>query len=157
MRKKIMPVMQASGPRPDDDWLDLATVAEVEITSEHPEHPIESALLPGKNTGWRANEPGRQVIRLLFSPAQKITHVHLHFEESAVVRTQQYILQWSPQPDQPCREIVRQQWNFSPRGATAEIEDHHFDLLPVAMLELIIDPDQGNPAAFASLESMRIG
>jgi hypothetical protein len=104
-----------------------------------------------------ANEPGRQVIRLLISPARKITHIHLHFEESAVERTQQYVLQWSPQPDQPCREIVRQQWNFSPRGATAEIEDHHIDLPSVAVLELIIDPDQGNPAAFASLESMRIG
>ena len=157
MRKKITPAMRASGLRPDGGWLDLAAVAEVEITSEHPEYPIEAALLPGKNTGWRANEPGRQVIRLLISPARKITHIHLHFEESAVERTQQYVLQWSPQPDQPCREIVRQQWNFSPRGATAEIEDHHIDLPPVAVLELIIDPDQGNPAAFASLESMRIG
>jgi hypothetical protein len=157
MQKKITPAIQKSGPSTDGGWLDLAAVAEVEITSEQPEHPIEAALLPGKNKGWRANEPGQQVIRLLFSPAQKITHIHLHFEESAVVRTQQYVLQWSPQPNQPCREIVRQQWNFSPRGATAEIEDHHIDLPPVAVLELIIDPDQGNQAAFASLESMRIG
>ena len=157
MRKRIVPVRQAPGPRRDGGWLDLGAVAEVEITSEDPEHPIESALIPGHDVGWRANAPGRQVIRLLFSPAQKVTHIQLHFEEKSVTRTQEYVLQWSPGRRQPCREIVRQQWNFSPSGATVEVEDHQVDLSSVEVLELIIDPDTESQTAFAALESMRIG
>ncbi len=156
MRKRIVPLRQAPGPRRDGGWLDLGAVAEVEFTSEDPEHPIESALIPGEDVGWRANAPGRQLIRLLFSPAQKVTHIQLHFEEKSVVRTQEYVLQWAPEHGQPCREIVRQQWNFSPSGAIFEIEEHQVDLPSVKVLELIIDPDLESQAAFASLQSMRI-
>ena len=157
MQKRIVPVRLSSGPCHDGTWLDLSAVAEVEITSEDSEYPIESALIPGQKTGWRANRPGRQEIRLLFSPVRKVTHIQLHFEERSVARAQEYVLQWSPLPGHPCREIVRQQWNFNPRGATVEIEDHYVDLPPIAVLKLIINPDAGSPAAFASLESMRIG
>jgi hypothetical protein len=45
MRKRIVPVGQV--PQPDGDWLDLGSLAEVEISSEDPEHPIESALISG--------------------------------------------------------------------------------------------------------------
>ena len=155
MRKRIVPIVQS--PEIESDWLDLGSLAEVEISSEDPEHPIESALVPGHDTGWRAAAPGRQVIRLLFSPPQKVARIQLHFEEKSVVRTQEYALRWSPERGQPCREIVRQQWNFSPSGATVEIEDHQVDLPSVAVLELIIDPGSEGQAAFASMERMRIG
>ena len=49
MRKRIVPVVQAS--EIEGDWLDLGSLAEVEISSEDPEHPIESALVPGHDTG----------------------------------------------------------------------------------------------------------
>jgi hypothetical protein len=153
----MVPNRQASEPRRDGGWLDLGAIAEVEITSEDPEHPIESALIPGQDGQWCADAPGRQVIRLLFSPPQKVTHIQLYFEEESVARTQEYVLQWSPDLEQPCREIVRQQWNFSPSGATREIEDHQVDLPSVAVLELIIDPDSENRTAIASLKSMRVG
>ena len=157
MRKRIVPLQQAPGSDREGDWLDLGAIAEVEITSEDPKHPIEFALIQGEEGGWRANAPGRQVIRLLFSPAQRITHVQLHFEEKSVARTQEYVLSWSPQLGEPCREIVRQQWNFSPTDATLQIEDHHVDLPPVAVLELLIDPDIDNQQVFASLKAMRVG
>ena len=35
-------------------------LAEVEITSEDAAHPIESALLPGRASGWRAAGPGNR-------------------------------------------------------------------------------------------------
>jgi hypothetical protein len=66
MRKRIVPVGQV--PQPDGDWLDLGSLAEVEISSEVPEHPIESALISGNESGWRAGNPGRQQISLIFSP-----------------------------------------------------------------------------------------
>ena len=39
------------------------------------------------------------------------------------------------------REIVRQQWNFSPQGSTSEIEDYGVGLPGVSALELTITPD----------------
>jgi hypothetical protein len=157
VRKRIVPVEQRQESVAECDWLDLGVLAEVEISSESPEHPIESALLPGHASGWRAGEPGRQVIRLLFSPPQKVTRIQLHFEEKSVTRTQEYVLRWSPDRDQPGREIVRQQWNFDPCGATTEREDYRVELPSAAVLELIIDPGLDNQAALASLESLRIG
>ena len=156
MRKKIVPASQAVESCPEAGWLDLGVVAEVEITSEDPEHPIESALLAGQAGGWRAGAPGQQTIRLLFNPPRKLTRIQLHFEETSVARTQEYLLQWSAERGRPCREIVRQQWNFSPSDATVEIEDHRVDLPPVAVLELVIDPDLGHKAAIASLFAMRV-
>lgn len=155
MKKRIVPIAQATESA--GDWLDLHEIAEVEISSENPEHPIESALDSTQKAGWRAGTPGRQVIRLLFSPPQRVTRIQLHFEEKSVARTQEYALRWSPERDQPCREIVRQQWNFSPNGATVEIEDHYVDLPSVAILELTIDPGLDGQATFASLQSIKIG
>ena len=39
-------------------------------------------------------------------------------------------------PDEPLKEVVRQQWNFSPDGSTAESEDYAIDLKRVSILEL---------------------
>ncbi|MCB1786389.1 MAG: carbohydrate-binding protein [Gammaproteobacteria bacterium] len=156
MRKRIVPIEGTPSPDEDEDWLDLGALAEVEISSEDPAYPIEAALVPGHETGWRAGKPGRQVIRLLFSPAQRVTRIRLHFEETSVARRQEYALLWSPERNQPCREIVRQQWNFSPSGATVEIEDHRVDLPTVAVLELVIDPGSEGQAVFASMESMQV-
>ena len=44
MRKRIILTAQQHPPIPDSDWLDLERLAEVEITSEDPAHPIESEL-----------------------------------------------------------------------------------------------------------------
>ncbi len=59
MRKRIIPTAQQREHAhiPDADWLDLERLAEVEVTSEDPAHPIESALLPNGGPGWRAAHP----------------------------------------------------------------------------------------------------
>ena len=44
----------------------------MEVTSEDAAHPIESALLPGSASGWRAAAPGTQTIRLLFIRPQRL-------------------------------------------------------------------------------------
>jgi len=51
---------------------------------------------------------------------------------------------------------VRQQWNFSPDGASSEIEDHRCELPAVTQLELIINPDISGNDAIASLEALRL-
>jgi hypothetical protein len=41
-------------------------IARVEVSSEDPQHSIESAFKHGESLGWGASQPGEQTIRLLF-------------------------------------------------------------------------------------------
>ena len=155
MRKRIIGHVQ-QGSEPPGDWLNVEGLAEVEITSEDAAHPIESALLPGGATGWRAAGPGKQTIRLLFASPQKLRRIWLNFVETRTGRTQEYVLRWSPDGGKSFREIVQQQWNFSPEGATCQTEDHHVDLPAVTVLELSIIPDTSGGNALASLAQLRL-
>jgi hypothetical protein len=156
MRKRIITPLQQETASPDQDWLNVEGLAEVEITSEDGAHPIESALLPGRTSGWRAAVPGKQTIRLVFAHPQRLQRIWLNFLEPHTERTQEYVLRWSPDSGQSFREIVRQQWNFSPQGATSETEDHHVELPAVTVLELSIIPDTSGGNAFASLAQLRL-
>ena len=52
------------------------------------------------------------------------------------------------------KEIVRQQWNFSPTGSTREVEDYHVTLEDISALELAIKPS--NEKAPAELALWRV-
>jgi len=156
MRKRIVGRAQQEAVLADQDWLNVERLADVEVTSEDPRYPMEAALLPGRGLGWRAAEPGRQTMRLLFTSPQRLRRIWLVFAESTIERTQEYVLRWSSDGGQSFHEIVRQQWNFSPRGATWETEDHRVELSDVAILELSIIPDTSGNLAFASLVQLRI-
>ena len=156
MRKRIIgPVPQDTLP-PNQDWLDLERLAQVEITSEDAAYPIESALLAETKRGWRAERPGEQTIRLIFDKPQPIRRIWLLFIENEVERTQEFLLRWSSDGGQSYREIVRQQWNFSPQSAAREIEDYRVNLLGVTVLELRIVPDKSGGDARASLAQLRV-
>jgi len=156
MRKKIIGQVQKEATIPERDWLNVEKLAEVEITSEDAAHPIESALGLRQTAGWRAAGPGKQTIRLLFTQPQRLQRIRLNFSEPLTARTQEYVLRWSPDGGQSFRDIVRQQWNFSPQGATSETEEHLIDLQPVTVLELSIIPDISRGNACASLAQMRL-
>ena len=156
MRKRIIAPRERATEFVEDDWLDLEGLAEVEVTSEDTAHPIEAALLPGHGSSWRASAPGKQTIRLLFARPQPLKRICLSYVESAIPRTQEYVLRWIPGGAQSYREIVRQQWNFSPQGATSETEDHRVDLPAVAALELSITPNISGGDAVASVASLRL-
>jgi len=156
MRKRIISPSRHETAPPDQDWLNVEELAEVEITSEDAGHPIESALVPGDTAGWRAAAPGKQTIRLLFAHPQRIRRIWLSFAEARAERTQEYVVRWSADGGQSFREIVRQQWNFSPGGATRETEDHRVELPAVTVLELTITPDISGGPARASLAQFRL-
>ena len=63
---------------------------------------------------------------------------------------------WSSDGGQSFREIVRQQWHFSPPNTTNEMEDHQVELPSVTMLELNIIPDMSGGNAFASLAQLHL-
>jgi hypothetical protein len=156
MRKRLItPTPQAGTPH-DEGWLNLDREAVVEVTSEDKEHPVESALVSGETRGWRAADSGTQTIRLIFDEPQRVRRISLVFEETATPRTQEFVLRWSGDGARSFREIVRQQWNFSPPSSIREIEDYVVDLLNVMVLELIIVPDISQGSAPASLKSLRL-
>jgi hypothetical protein len=156
MRKRLIDEVCLDALIPEHNWIHVEDLAEVEMTSEDAMHPIESAFLDDGNPGWRAGVAGSQTIRLRFENPQRIRLIHLRFIESAVERTQEYVLRWSSDKGRSFREIVRQQWNFTPSGTTEETEDHQVDLSNVTVLELIINPDIGNQNAIASIAKWRI-
>ena len=137
-------------------WLNAEVLAEVEVTSEDTSYPIESGLLPGTAAGWRAAQPGPQTVRLVFNQPQAIKRLRLEFDETELERTQQFVLRWSSDGGHSYREIVRQQYNFSPPNTTAEREAYSVNLESVTNIELRIVPDISGGHARAALKQFRI-
>jgi len=137
-------------------WLDVERAAVVEITSEEKGYPVESAFVSGELRGWRAAEPGPQTIRLIFDQPQKLKQISLVFEEKEIQRTQEFVLRWSSDGGNSFREIVRQQWNFSPPQTKREVEEYQVELSNVTLLELVIVPNMSGGVARASLKSLRL-
>jgi hypothetical protein len=156
MRKRVItPIPQSIQPH-DEGWLDLDRAASVEVTSEEKDYGVDSALVSGETQGWRAASPGTQTIRLIFDQPQRLRRISLVFEENKIKRTQEFVLRWSPDGGRSFREIVRQQWNFSPPDTVREVEEYQVELSDVTVLELNIVPDNSGGAARASLKSLRL-
>ena len=156
MRKRIINQDPQNVVPVDQGWLDLQSLAQVELTSEDAANPIEAALVPGAGLGWRAAQAGEQTIRLLFDELQRVRRIQLLFQEDQQARTQEFVLRWSPDGGQSYREILRQQYNFSPPGVTREFEDYAVDLAGVTALELRIVADISGGDARASVAQLRI-
>jgi len=156
MRKRIMNENIDDMSLSNYQWLNVEDLAQVEVSSEDPAHPIESALIPGGGPGWRARQPGRQAIRLVFDKPQTVRHIRLLFEEHEEERTQQFVLRWSSDHGQSYREIVRQQYNFSSPESTRECEDYDVELDDLTVLEMTIVPDISGAPVHASLAQLRI-
>jgi len=155
MRKRIITPSAETIRSRAEGWLDVERAAIVEITSEDKDFPVESAFLAGGSRGWRAAEPGPQTIRLIFDQPQRLKRIWMVFEEKESARTQEFVLRWSSDGNS-FREIVRQQWNFSPPETVREVEEHQVDLTDVSVLELAIIPSINGGTARASLMSLRL-
>ena len=154
MRKRI--INQGDFKQNEQDWINIAHLAQVEITSEDSAYPIESALTSGDSTGWRAAQPGKQTIRIIFDEPQRIKRIHLQFDEDTRTRTHEFAILWSSVGAQSYHEILRQQFTFSPPGTTREVEDYVVNLTGAKALELQIVPDINNSNALASLTNLQI-
>jgi hypothetical protein len=159
MRKEIVGQKAAAGEtQTAAEWLDLTSIARVQLTSEDPAFPIENALSTNptlNELGWRATSPGPQTITMLFDAPQRIRRIVVHFVERNLERSQEFLLRYSSAKETD-REIVRQQWSFSPNGSAQEAEDYAVELESVTKLELVIDPDRGRRNSLATLSALRI-
>jgi hypothetical protein len=106
--------------------------------------------------GWRADVPGLQTIRLLFDQPQTIQIIRVVFREEECERTQEFVLRWLPNGTGSWRDIVRQQWNFSPPSTMNECEEYNVNLVSAIGLELSINPDISRGKARASLQRLQL-
>jgi len=156
MRKRLISTPGRIDASLANDWLELGEAAQVEVTSEADGYPIEGALLPDREKGWRAGTPGTQIVRLLFDQPQAIRTVRLLFKEYEASRTQEFLLRWLPHGTESWKDLVRQQWNFSPPQTVEECEEYNLDIAPAAALELRINPDISQQGIRASLERLQV-
>jgi hypothetical protein len=155
VRKSIIAPGGPDQPAEPDEWMDLARVARVEVTSEDPDHPVEAALLPDRGPGWRASRPGPQAVRLVFDGPRHVRRVRLRFAAGDAARTQEFVLRWVDAASE-AREVVRQQWNFAPGGSAEEVEDYRVDLPGAIELELAVTPDVAGGESIAALAELRV-
>jgi hypothetical protein len=163
MRKRIIASQSLLGPGQPLPWIDLRQIVTVEVTSEDPDFPIETvfsiqdseALNKAPWRGWRASQKGEQTIRLIFDQPLRVQRLQFHFVEPERERMQEFTVAWSSAGGGESKEIVRQQWNFSPAGSTSELEDYEVNLDNVASLELVIKPDLTRNSAIATLAAWR--
>lgn len=159
MRKSIVTSVAVAAMPIGDLWRDLERIARVEMTSEDENFPIEHAIARKAATGWKASTTGPQVIRMHFDEPLTIRRIQVHFIDSAAERSQEFAVFVNGE-DGALQEVVRQQWSFSPNGATEEIEDYAVALTGVTVLELRIDPDRSHDPAqsqhYASLANLKI-
>ena len=153
IRKHLVEPARPDTPR---EWLAVVDVAQIELTSEALEHPIESALIEDRGIGWRASRPGEQRIRLVFDQPQAIRLIHLVFEDAEQERLQEFVLRGSSDRGLTYVTLVRQQFFFSPSGATREVEDYAVNLEATTDIELHIIPDLSGRPVFANLKELRI-
>lgn len=152
MRKRIIDEQGVQEATESDHlWLNLESVAQVEISSEDEAHPIESALAADSDSFWRAAESGEQTLRLLFDEPQRIKLIRLLFQEDQQERTQEFVLRWSSDGGASYYDIARQQYNFSSPDSNRELEEFTVNLDDVTALELSIIPDISGGSAHATL------
>ncbi len=156
LRKQIIraPALE-SAPTPGQ--IDIAAVATVLVTSEAAGHPVDHAFDGNGGPGgsrWVAGEPGEQTLILAFDAPQVIRRVALEVEEPEDARTQELQLALSTDGGKNYREVVRQEFNFSPPGTTFEREDWAVQVEGVTHLRLVIRPDKGSKPCRATITSL---
>jgi hypothetical protein len=159
MRKQIG---QPASPTPassSSQELNVADLATVLVTSEAPGFPVENAFDDQRGPGgsrWVAAEPGEQTLTVAFDAPQTIQRVTLEIEEREISRTQELQLSVSEDGGRTYREILRQEYTFSPSGATFEREEWAVPARQVTHVQVRIKPDQGSRPCLATLTTLAL-
>ena len=138
---------------------DISAVATVLVSSEDPRHPIDHAFDGQRGPGasrWIAAQSGEQTLILAFDTPQTIRKILIEIEEPEITRTQEMAVSVSQDGGQTYRELVRQEYNFSPPGTTLEHEEWSIKADAISHLQLKIKPDKGGKAGRATLTTLAL-
>lgn len=155
MRKKILKETPPA-PRESGGGLDVPAIATALCTSELEGHPVEYMFDGRLDTRWVADADGEQTLILAFDTAQTLSRVALLIEERTERRTQELDLALSTDGGLTFREVVRQEFNFSPDGTTIQRQDWQLPPgQPCTHLRLHIRPDKSG-AGRATVTSLTL-
>lgn len=158
LRKQIIPKRSGESASLEGE-IPIAVVATVQVTSEQADHPIDNAFDERRGPGgsrWVADAPGEQTVILVFDSPQTIRKIGVEAEELAVSRTQELSVSVSSDGGRTYRELVRQEFNFSPPGTSFERELWSVSAGAVTHLRLEIKPDKGGRVGLATLTSLAV-
>ena len=157
LRKHILKVAPASTPRPEG--IDIPATATVGVTSEAADHPVDNAFDSRRGPGgsrWVAGEQGEQTLILAFDTPQAVSQISLEVEEVDMERQQEVEVSVSSDGERSYRELLRQEYNFSPPGTSFEREDWAVQEDEITHLRLRIKPDKGGKPCRASITSLTL-
>ena len=158
LRKRIVPD-EAAPPLAASIGRDIPALATVLVTSEACGHPIDCAFDGVRGRGasrWIAGQTGEQTLTLAFDAPLSIRKVVVEVEERAVARTQEIALAVSEDDGHSYRELLRQEYNFSPPGTTFEHEEWSLDIPAATHLRFRIKPDKGGNPCRATLTTVAV-
>jgi hypothetical protein len=153
LRKQVIPKRPVES-LPFEHEIPVAKVATVQVTSEQGDHPIDNVFDDNRGPGgsrWIADGPGEQMVTLVFDSPQTIRRIGVEIEEVAVSRTQELSVSVSSDGGRTYRQLVRQEFNFSPPGTSFEHEEWSVVTDAVTHLRLEIRPDKGGRIGLATL------
>lgn len=136
---------------------DIARIATVLVTSEDADYPIDHVFDGSRGRGasrWIAEKPGEQTVILAFDTPQTIGKVVVEVEETDMSRTQEMDVSISGDGGHTYRELLRQEYTFSPPGTTFEHEEWSVNAEGVSHLRLRIKPDKGAKVCRATLTAL---
>ena len=131
------------------EWLDLDTVADIIVVAG-------GRRVPRSAPAWTAECSGEQTIEIRFRQPTVVSHLRVTCSESAHSRTQEMTIWASLHRGEQHREILRQQFNFSPDGATQEVEEYALHLEAVSAIQVRIVPSIDGRPAVARVKELRL-
>jgi hypothetical protein len=158
LRKRPLEADAATSARAAGE-IDIAGCATIAYSSEDPAHPVEH-LLDGHSgpgaTRWISARPDTvEHIVVEFDRPQAISRLVYEVEEAMRERTQEVRVEVSEDGGRSYRQILVQEYNFSPGGATYQREEQRFNLLQVTHLRFTIVPNKSGSGT-ATLTAFRL-
>jgi hypothetical protein len=158
LRKRQLEADAARRARAADE-VDIASCATIAYSSEDPAHPVEH-LLDGRSgpgaTRWISARPDIiEEIVVEFDHPQTISRLAYEVEEAIRERTQEVRVEVSEDGGRSYRQLLVQEYTFSPRGATYQREEQPLNLHQVSHLRLTIVPNK-NGSGTATLTALRL-
>src|ERR1700758_4339237 len=137
LRKRPLETDAATNARAAGE-IDIAGCATIAYSSEDPAHPVEHMLDgrcgPGATRWMSAHPDTTEQIVIEFDRPQTISRLVYEVEETMRERTQEVRVEASEDGGRSYRQILVQEYNFSPGGATYQREEQRFNLRQVTRL-----------------------
>jgi hypothetical protein len=155
---KQVALIISSGSRANPFRLPLVRAREAPCAKSRPvnlEHLIDKHFGRGA-TRWASGRPNAtERIVFEFDRAQRISRLIYEAEECCQERTQEVRVEVSTDHGRTHRQVLAQDYTFSPQGATFQHEDLQLDLPAITHLKLTIVPNKGG-SGVATLTSLRL-